>query len=125
MLAGKPNPATFPFQYIHLGVRSPTDKTKIEEIAIQGDDLDAALQYGVTTGFTELVEWVKDLAAQVHGRDPDAEAWRVSLGPGSQDLLYKALNALVNPGDTVVVEGPTYPCVASLFRGLCSNLQVF
>ncbi|TFK24932.1 TdiD protein [Coprinopsis marcescibilis] len=124
MLAGKPNPATFPFKYIHLGVRSPTDKTKIEEIAIEGKDLDAALQYGVTTGFTELVDWVRDMMAQVHGRDPDSEAWRVSLGPGSQDLLYKAMNALVNPGDTVIVEGPTYPGVTPIMAALSCQYAV-
>ncbi|KAH6911527.1 TdiD protein [Coprinopsis sp. MPI-PUGE-AT-0042] len=113
MLAGKPNPATFPFRYIHLGVRppgtSPLDNNtpRTDNLVIEGEDLDAALQYSTTDGMKELKNWLTTLVKTVHGRSED-EGWRVSLGPGSQDLLYKCLNAFLDPGDTLITEGPTY-----------------
>jgi tryptophan aminotransferase len=118
MLAGKPNPATFPFRYIHLGVcppgTSPLDKSnpRTDNLVIEGEDLDAALQYGTTDGMKELRDWLTTLVKTAHERSDD-EGWRVSVGPGSQDLLYKTLNALLNPGDTLITEGPTYTYVFS------------
>ena len=116
MLAGKPHPDTFPFEYIELGVRSPgtndPNNGSITKLSIRDEELHTALQYGTTPGITELRDWIVNLTKKVHERDP-SEGWRVSIGPGSQDLLYKAFNALLNPGDTVIVEGPTYPSVHS------------
>lgn len=111
MLAGKPHPINFPFEYIHLGVRTPGQDSvdgQVHELVIKDAELDVALQYGLTSGIPELVQWITELMQQLHSRGAD-EGWRVSIGPGSQDLLYKAFNALLNPGDTVIVEGPTYP----------------
>jgi len=127
MLAGKPNPSTFPFSHISLGIKtssprqspSPDTSAPATELTLKDEDLTTALQYNMTTGIPELVEWVHMLMEAVHfpgdaeadeevGRERD-NSWRVSLGPGSQDLLYKAFSALLNPGDTIIVEGPTYP----------------
>lgn len=109
MLAGKPHPETFPFEYIHLGVRAPGSAPgeSVKDLRIDGDYLDAALQYGLTSGYPELLDWITKLVQRMHSRNLN-EGWRISIGPGSQDLLYKAFNALLNPGDTIIVEGPTY-----------------
>lgn len=109
MLAGKPNPSTFPFTSLSLTVRSPNPSVDKSEtvLDIRGAELAAGLQYGLTSGMPALVEWVTQLVSEVHGRD-SGEGWRVSLGSGSQDLLYKAFLALVDPGDTILVEAPTY-----------------
>jgi tryptophan aminotransferase len=109
MLAGKPHPDTFPFEYMNLGVRSPGSAPgeSVKDLKIDEEYLHAALQYGLTSGYPELNDWVTKLAESVHSRSVN-EGWRVSIGPGSQDLLYKAFIALLNPGDTIIVEGPTY-----------------
>ncbi|KAJ3522241.1 hypothetical protein NMY22_g11975 [Coprinellus aureogranulatus] len=95
MLAGKPHPETFPFEYIHLG-------------------------YGLTSGYPELQDWITKLVERVHSRST-SEGWRVSVGPGSQDLLYKSFHALLNPGDTIIVEGPTYAGATPIMGALNVN----
>ncbi|KAH6912754.1 kynurenine/alpha-aminoadipate aminotransferase [Coprinopsis sp. MPI-PUGE-AT-0042] len=118
MLAGKPNPSTFPFEHITLGVRSP-ETGELKNLTLEDAELSAALQYGMTAGHSELVSWMTEMMQTVHKRaNSREEGWRVSLGAGSQDLLYKAFNALLNPGDTILVEGPTYPTIMPILDSM-------
>lgn len=123
MLAGKPNPETFPFNHISLGIKSshvlspsPACTEDVTQLTLRDDDLATAMQYNLTSGIPELVEWVRELMEEVHlggAREKEKDSsWRLSLGHGSQDLLYKAFCALLNPEDTIIVEGPTYPYVS-------------
>jgi tryptophan aminotransferase len=57
-------------------------------LTIEGDDLAAGLQYGDTAGLKKLLDWLYGLQKFNHGRQDD-EGWKVSVGTGSQDLLYK------------------------------------
>ncbi|KAF6755774.1 TdiD protein [Ephemerocybe angulata] len=126
LLAGKPHPDTFPFEYIHLGVRSPgaAGEQVTKELTIKDEELHVAMQYGMTAGEKELRDWLTTLTERVHSRGPN-EGWRVSIGAGSQDLLYKAFNALLNPGDTVIVEGPTYPGATPIMTALgCKYVSI-
>ncbi|KAF9013316.1 TdiD protein [Cyathus striatus] len=126
MLAGKPNPVTFPFESITLSVRSPTQvgNQSHTEIPIHGEDLAAALQYGLTSGVPELKQWLTELTTNVHERGVD-EGWRVGIGSGSQDLLYKAFSALLNPGDSIIMEAPTYPGVIPLLQVIgCNAVEI-
>lgn len=109
MLVGRPNPHTYPFESISMSVKSPygadSQSTKIE---LAGDDLFEALQYNQSWGLPSLVQWLTKLAQRLHAMAPN-DGSRVSVGAGSQDLIYKAFTALINPGDTIFVEAPTYP----------------
>jgi len=72
----------------------------------------AALQYGPTEGF----ERTKDCIAQVmacEGMSPEAEDILVTTG-GQQaiDLITKTL---IDPGDAIICEGPTYPGAVPVF----------
>lgn len=107
MLAGKPNPATFPFQAISFTVRSPHDPLQTKEFQLPGDLLLSSLQYGMTAGFKPLIELMGTMMESVHSRALRKDC-RIMMGTGSQDLLYKAFLALVDPGDTILVEAPTY-----------------
>ncbi|KAJ7601199.1 TdiD protein [Mycena floridula] len=126
MLVGKPNPETFPFASISMTVRSPTpgiDK-ELTELVINDEDLVAALQYGVTSGDPELVRFLTELNLAVHGGQRN-DSWRVSVGSGSQDLLFKAFTALINPGDSVLIQAPTYPGVLPIVGSLgCEVIEV-
>ena len=44
--------------------------------------------------------------------------WRVTVGGGCQDLLFKAFGAIFNPGDAILVETPVYAGVISQFMTL-------
>ncbi|KAF8630898.1 hypothetical protein AX17_005256 [Amanita inopinata Kibby_2008] len=116
MLVGKPNPVTFPFTSLSVGVRD-ADTSNTKEITLTNEELTAGLQYSFTRGMPVLLEWITNLMKQVHG-GKDNEGWRVSLGPGSQDLLSKTLVALINLGDSVLVEAPSYPGALPIFLSL-------
>ncbi|KAJ7111908.1 PLP-dependent transferase [Mycena epipterygia] len=129
LLAGKPNPATFPFTSFNFTARAPPSEggqADPEDIAltISGADLAAALQYGPTGGMAPLVDWLYGLQSAVHGRKR-GEGWTLSVGSGSQDLLSKAIIALLNPGDAVLVQSPVYAGVIPLFHSLnCEQIEV-
>ncbi len=64
----------------------------------------AAAQYGTTEGWPPLRDWV---AARL-GPDPAASPEDVRVTHGSQQALDLVVRCLVDPGDPVVVEHPTY-----------------
>lgn len=115
LLSGKPNSDTFPFQKITLELKPEVGETgKVETVSIEGSDLDIALQYSATSGLPKLVDWIENFQRKVHKRPRvkegkrAGEVWRCSFGNGSQDLLTKAFEALVNEGDSVLLESPAY-----------------
>lgn len=86
-----------------MSVRSPAPPFTESTIAIDGNRIDEALQYGQTIGHPDLVEFLTEMQTELHGR-PRNPSWRVSVGAGSQDLLYKAFQTLTDPGDVVLIE---------------------
>lgn len=113
LLAGKPNSATFPLTSVTIKSRSPTDPSAEVTTEINGKALAEGLQYGPTAGLPDLSEWVYGLQEREHGRKK-GEGWRLSIGSGSQDVIHKAILALVNRGDPVLVESPVYACAIQL-----------
>lgn len=123
VLSGKPNPSTFPLTSVAIKARLPTGDELATEIS--GAALAEGLQYGPTAGLPALIKWVYGLQAREHHRE-QGEGWRLSIGSGSQDVIHKvnrnlffhvrcelktvckAIFALVNPGDPVLVESPVY-----------------
>ncbi|KAF9463949.1 pyridoxal phosphate-dependent transferase [Collybia nuda] len=121
LLAGKPNPSTFPFTSFSFTARSPVDPTSETVLNIEGSDLTRSLQYGETSGLPSLVNWIHGLQEFSHGRKRN-EGWAVSMGSGSQDMIFKAVTALVNEGDSVFVESPVYAGVIPMFKNLNCDL---
>jgi DNA-binding transcriptional MocR family regulator len=66
------------------------------------------LQYGPAAGFSPLREWL----ARAHG----VEAGRVAVGNGSLQLLEFLCLAVLQPGDVVFTESPSYDRALTLFR---------
>ncbi|TFK27485.1 PLP-dependent transferase [Coprinopsis marcescibilis] len=124
LLAGKPNETTFPFTSLSFKARSPTDPAQEIDLTLEDVDLKQGLQYGDTAGFKKLLDWLFGLQENQHGRKR-GEGWRISVGSGSQDLIFKAVQALVNPGDAVLVESPVYAGVIPMFSTLhCEQVEV-
>ncbi len=92
------------------------DKERLAEIArrVVLEEGDAALQYSPTLGVTAfretLKEFVKYHGIRVHDFDD------IMVTTGSQEALYIIGRALVNPGDIVVVEEPTYLAALNVFK---------
>ncbi|MFL5338897.1 MAG: PLP-dependent aminotransferase family protein [Gemmataceae bacterium] len=71
----------------------------------------AALQYGTTQGLPALREQVLKLVARLDGVTPGdlgMTADEVVITTGSQQLLYALAETLLDPGDIVVTESPSY-----------------
>ncbi|KAK0205011.1 PLP-dependent transferase [Desarmillaria ectypa] len=114
LLAGKPNAATFPFTSLSFTARSPIDPSRDVPVDLSQAELAKGLQYGETAGIPQLRDWLMGLQEYNHSRR-QGEGWRLSIGSGSQDLIYKAVTAIINPGDPILIESPVY---ASLIRML-------
>lgn len=61
-------------------------------------------QYGVP----KLVEWLKKHQLEEHAPPLPAEEWEVLVTCGSQDALSKTFDLLLNEGDVMLTELPTY-----------------
>lgn len=73
-----------------------------------------ALQYSPTAGVTEFRETVKEFASS-NGIRVSADD-EVVVTTGSQEALFLAARILVDPGDKVIVEEPTYLAAVNVFR---------
>ena len=91
---GVPNPDSFPAAEL----ASIAEKVIRERRAV-------ALQYGPTRGLPRLTE---SIAAICRERKIDARASEVMVTTGSQQALDLIAHALLDPGDVVLVELPTY-----------------
>jgi len=95
MTGGFPNPATF-----------PTDELDAIAAALLRDDAAVALQYTPVAGLSSVREYLRDrIAGEQGGRPGDDELLVTSGGMECINLLCEAL---VDPGDAIVVEAPTY-----------------
>jgi 2-aminoadipate transaminase len=71
-----------------------------------------ALQYGPTEGFTETKECIREVM-RAEGMDPDPED--VIVTTGGQQAIDLVTKTLVDPGDPVICEAPTYPGAVPVF----------
>ena len=70
-----------------------------------------ALQYGSTPGEPEL----REAAAEIVSRHLPTTADEIQVTSGSQEGIYLAAQALLSPGDVVLVEEPTYLAAVQAF----------
>jgi 2-aminoadipate transaminase len=89
------------------GIQEAANKALAEEPG-------AALQYGATEGYNPLREQLAAFMASkgVKGLQPDG----LIVTTGSQQALDLLGKTLINPGDKVVVEGPTFLATIQCFR---------
>ena len=95
MTGGFPNPATF-----------PTDE--VDELAarLMREDAAVALQYTACEGIPSVREYLADRQEQLQGRRPSGEELIVTSG--GMECITLMCQALIDPGDALVVEAPTY-----------------
>lgn len=107
--AGNPNPDSFPVR-------------EMREIAdeIFDKDASAALQYGITEGYTPLRELVKARLKRVYNiGTPDDELIIVTGGQQGIELTCKVM---CNEGDVVLCENPSFIGALNAFRSLGAKL---
>jgi 2-aminoadipate transaminase len=82
-----------------------------QELFSNDADARAALQYGTTQGYLPLRKRLLERFAAHDGLPVDSLALTaddVVITNGSQQLLYAVAEALLNPGDIVLTEAPSY-----------------
>lgn len=89
------------------GIRAATEQALSEEPG-------AALQYGATEGYNPLREQIAAFMASKGAQGVTAEGLIVTTG--SQQALDLIGKTLINPGDKVIVEGPTFLATIQCFR---------
>lgn len=78
----------------------------IERVFASKDSGQRALQYGETAGFLELR---KTMAARLEGMGmPNVDPDCMVISNGGQQALFTITEVMVDPGDVVLVEDPTY-----------------
>ncbi|XP_018415539.1 PREDICTED: kynurenine/alpha-aminoadipate aminotransferase, mitochondrial isoform X2 [Nanorana parkeri] len=118
---GIPNPNTFPFKAASITMN---DGTAIE---IGESLMKKALQYSATSGIPELISWLKDLQNQLHNPptltySPEKGQMELCVTTGSQEGLSKIFEMLVNAGDNVLLDEPTYSGTLAAVKPLGCNL---
>ena len=73
---------------------------------------DHPLNYAPTEGLRSLREW---LAARQRARGRACQAGNILVTNGSQQAIHLLTKLLVEPGDTVLVQAPTYPGALQIF----------
>lgn len=81
----------------------------------QRQTMESELQ--VTATGEPSTERVNDTASSAPSQQEEVP-WRVSVGAGCQDLLYKAYQAVLDRGDTILVESPVYAGVLAQWQVL-------
>jgi 2-aminoadipate transaminase len=76
------------------------------------EHLASSLQYGPTEGMAELRERIVDVMAHDGAR---ARVEDIMVTSGGQQAIDLSVRTFVNPGDTVLAEGPTYPGAVPCF----------
>jgi 2-aminoadipate transaminase len=79
-----------------------------------------SLQYGATRGYRPLIEQLLSSTLQARGIAPRFED--VIITSGSQQGLDLAGRVLIDPGDPVIVELPTYSGAIAAFQNLQASL---
>lgn len=79
----------------------------------------SALQYSIAAGYPKLREQIVARMAQ-SGINTTVD--NVMISTGSQQSIDLTAKMFINPGDTVIVEHPTYLCALDVFRSYGANL---
>ncbi|MDY7230372.1 PLP-dependent aminotransferase family protein [Hyalangium rubrum] len=107
---GLPAPELFPMEAIA--------QAHAEVLADEGR---AALQYSTTEGYAPLREWIRGHMAQ---RGIRATSEQVLITNGSQQGIDLVAKAMLDPGDIVVVENPSYLAALQNFAGYEADIRV-
>src|SRR5215212_7667602 len=104
MTGGFPNPATFPAD-------------EIDEIAARlvREDAAVALQYTPVAGIESVREYLLDRQQRLQG--PRPEPAELIVTSGGMECIALMCQALIDPGDAIVVEEPSYLGALMAFGG--------
>lgn len=107
--SGLPDPAGFPVKALREAAEG-----------ILTEDWRAGLQYGEAEGYRPLREWV---AADLTSRGVPTETAQVLIVSGSQQGIDLTARALLQPGDVVLTEEPSYLAALQVFASFEAGVR--
>nr|XP_061810834.1 kynurenine/alpha-aminoadipate aminotransferase, mitochondrial-like [Nerophis lumbriciformis] len=121
LAGGAPNPDTFPFESAVIKVKNGP------AVTFSQATMKRALQYSASNGIPELLTWMKNLQKDLHNPptaaySPEKGQMDMCVTTGSQEGLCKVFEMLVNPGDDVLLDSPTYPGTLAALQPLGCNI---
>nr|XP_015801913.2 kynurenine/alpha-aminoadipate aminotransferase, mitochondrial isoform X2 [Nothobranchius furzeri] len=121
LAGGAPNPNTFPFQSASIQLKNG-QTLNFDEVVMK-----RALQYSASNGIPELLTWMKNLQKNLHSPPsadyaPEKGQMDMCVTTGSQEGLCKVFEMLVNPGDNVLLDAPTYSGTLAALQPLGCNI---
>ena len=102
MAGGLPSQESFPVKEMQESFTRTLDEVK-------GN----ALQYGATEGYMPLRQWI---AGYMNSQDIECNEKNIMVTSGSQQGIELVARALIEPGDRVVVESPSYMAALQVFK---------
>jgi 2-aminoadipate transaminase len=90
----------------------PPERLAAQMSKIAAESAAAALQYGPTEGFDETKDCIVEVMA-AEGMLPDPDD--IVITTGGQQAIDLVTKTLVDPGDVVICEAPTYPGAVPVF----------
>ena len=81
----------------------------------------SVFQYGTTEGHAPLRESICSLMKRTYGISPAPD--NILVASGSQQALYLLCKVMINPGDAVITETPTYVGAISTFRSFLADIH--
>ncbi|EGC33234.1 hypothetical protein DICPUDRAFT_37021 [Dictyostelium purpureum] len=94
-------------------------------LVIEGADLDEGLQYSATPGLPKLNQWLRKLQIRNHSLpEPNTQGkeWDLIISNGSQESLYNTMEVLLDDGNSIITETPTYSGTLSILKPLALNI---
>lgn len=107
--AGNPAPDAFPYE----------DIRKISANLLESKPIDA-LQYSVTEGYTPLREHLREYMKKKHGAGTADD--EIIITSGAQQVMDLLTKTLLNEGDTVLCESPSFIGSLNTFRSYRAKL---
>ncbi|MCY1714400.1 PLP-dependent aminotransferase family protein [Caproiciproducens galactitolivorans] len=108
--AGNPAPEAFPTKAI----------SEISERILTQRPIDA-LQYSITEGYQPLREYLTDYMNKMHGIGRDFD--NTLITSGAQQVMDLAAKSLLNEGDVVICEAPSFIGSLNTFRSYNARLR--
>ncbi|MBN3326155.1 AADAT protein, partial [Atractosteus spatula] len=121
LAGGAPNPDTFPFKTATITLKNGG------HIVFDEGIMKRALQYSGSYGIPELLSWMKDLQKSLHNPptasySPERGQMEMCVTTGSQEGLCKVFEMLINPGDNILLDAPTYSGTLAALKPLGCNI---
>ena len=89
------------------------------QLDVSGDQIEECLQYSPTRGLPGLVKHLNSFQVAEHG---PKQPFELMVTAGSQEGLTRAFEMLLSPGDTLLVEEPTYSGALAFLQPFGVNL---